>query len=172
MTFDPEHLADVRREYAPPDHYVFQLAPPAFDTQARDFMEEMGWPVVNEDSFWEVYSELLGYFIALEDEPLQVMVSLRMEDVPPKGLSPDDEEYIEVDPRFSKSRVENLGAIGSVIGADGVAGDDATLSTHRGSSERSTNTESDTEAAVDRFPAVFSSSDDDSAVDFTDSDVE
>lgn len=66
-------------------------------------MEEMDWPAVNEDTVWIVYSELLGYFCVMEDEALEVAVALSMrviEEDPPKGFTPEDEQFVEVDPRF------------------------------------------------------------------------
>lgn len=98
-----KHLHKVRQTYAPPDHYVFDLAPPELKTQACQFMEEMDWPAVNEDTVWIVYSELLGYFCAMEDEALEVVVALSMrviEEDLPKGFTPEDEQFVEVDPYF------------------------------------------------------------------------
>ena len=48
--------------YAPPDHAVFQLVPPAFGERAETFYIRLGRPVVNFASFWGTYSQLLHQF--------------------------------------------------------------------------------------------------------------
>jgi hypothetical protein len=52
----------MEAKYAPPDHDVFQLTPPPFDSRATKFYEEMGRPPVSSNSFWNVFQELLALF--------------------------------------------------------------------------------------------------------------
>ncbi|KAF8164944.1 hypothetical protein B0H34DRAFT_793384 [Crassisporium funariophilum] len=50
-------------QYAPPDHKVFQLTPPAFATRAaKRYYEAMGRPAIGSTNFWVVYQELLHCF--------------------------------------------------------------------------------------------------------------
>ena len=59
----PDSLFDeMEAKYAPPDHNVFQLTPPPFDSCTNKYYEEMGWPPVCSNSFWNVYQQLLALF--------------------------------------------------------------------------------------------------------------
>ena len=56
-------------KYAPPDHPVFQLTPPAFHTKAQYFLTTcLSSPKVTFDSFWAVYKSLLHLFHEDRDE--------------------------------------------------------------------------------------------------------
>ncbi|KAI0310015.1 hypothetical protein OF83DRAFT_1278963 [Amylostereum chailletii] len=56
----PKELFDqVEAEFCPPDHPVFKLVPPVFKPHIKYHYETLGRPAVNEDSFWEVYRNLL-----------------------------------------------------------------------------------------------------------------
>ena len=63
---------------APPDHDVFQLTPPPFDSRANKYYEEMGRPPVSSNSFWNVYQQLLSLFRGAEppDDLTQVLSNL------------------------------------------------------------------------------------------------
>ena len=52
--------------FAPPDHPVFELVPPAFESQAKIFYARMGDPVITHDKFWATYQQLLRRF---RDQP-------------------------------------------------------------------------------------------------------
>ncbi|KAI0712154.1 hypothetical protein C8Q76DRAFT_621798 [Earliella scabrosa] len=72
----PNELIDtVEAEWAPPDHPVFQLVPPAFQIRISAFAEELGSPQVTSDSFWQVYLLLKQRFAHFEQEnPLDYRV--------------------------------------------------------------------------------------------------
>ena len=48
----------MEASYAPPDHPVFELVPPAFHEHVSYAYSEIGQPKVNVDTFWEVYLSL------------------------------------------------------------------------------------------------------------------
>ncbi|THH04666.1 hypothetical protein EW146_g10119 [Bondarzewia mesenterica] len=95
---DPNHLSSVRNQFAPPDHFVFDLVPPEFFQLASQFEAEMGNPEVTEDNIWVIYSELVFYFHAVEgQDDLNVALSARStEPAPPGGLGVDDDEFMPV----------------------------------------------------------------------------
>lgn len=55
----PELLDEVEALYAPPGHSVFELVPPAFNEQVTEHYSAIGQPVVNVDTFWDIYCQLL-----------------------------------------------------------------------------------------------------------------
>jgi hypothetical protein len=62
-------LDEIEDLYAPRDHPVFQLVPPAFEQRAQDLYTIIGRPAVSSDTFWTVYLQLLGRFRALQNDP-------------------------------------------------------------------------------------------------------
>jgi hypothetical protein len=58
----PELFDEVEQEYAPADHPVFELVPPAFNERAEALYDFIGRPVVQSDTFWDVYRHLLQQF--------------------------------------------------------------------------------------------------------------
>jgi hypothetical protein len=63
----PGLIADLENMYAPPDHPVFELVPPAFESQAKIFYASMGDPIITRDNFWATYQRLLQSF---RDQPV------------------------------------------------------------------------------------------------------
>ncbi|KAF9524133.1 hypothetical protein CPB83DRAFT_898178 [Crepidotus variabilis] len=55
---------ELEAKYAPQDHEVFQLTPPAFDSQASIYYDSIGTPPVSSATFWSVYQSLLDCFRA------------------------------------------------------------------------------------------------------------
>lgn len=91
----PVELLDSMEEmYAPPEHPVFQLTPPGFDIRARFLYEEMGQPIINKDSFWNTYKDLLHRFqqpaedteldevLATHTETMQRLHDLSWDEIP------------------------------------------------------------------------------------------
>jgi len=62
-----ELIDRLEAEYAPPDHEVFQLTPPAFHERAVHFYEALGQPLVSYNTFWGVYRQLLHSFQGIID---------------------------------------------------------------------------------------------------------
>ena len=56
-------------QFAPPDHEVFQLTPPAFDQHASLFYNSLGRPQISYDSFWDIYRQILRLFQVNEGQP-------------------------------------------------------------------------------------------------------
>lgn len=52
-------LADAETQWAPPDHPVFQLVPPDFETFVTLVYETHGRPVVQMETFWDIYTRIL-----------------------------------------------------------------------------------------------------------------
>ena len=48
----------MEASYAPPDHPVFKLVPPAFHEHVSNAYSEIGQSKVNVDTFWEIYLSL------------------------------------------------------------------------------------------------------------------
>ena len=90
----PDILQNVRDEWAPADHPVFQLVPPVIEEILSTIGEEMGRPVTSRDNFWLLYLSFLHRFTYYqqehpEDENLQASLSSAREEA--------DEEH-ETDP--------------------------------------------------------------------------
>ena len=58
----PELFDEVEQEYAPADHPIFELVPPAFGNCANILYNSIGQPVVQSNTFWDVYRQLLQQF--------------------------------------------------------------------------------------------------------------
>ncbi|EGO29143.1 hypothetical protein SERLADRAFT_405248 [Serpula lacrymans var. lacrymans S7.9] len=67
-------LDKVRNTYAPPDHPVFELVPPAFAQQASAFISSIGSPIVTQDNAWDVYLNLLAHLTEIQNNELQQAV--------------------------------------------------------------------------------------------------
>ncbi|KAJ7079727.1 hypothetical protein B0H15DRAFT_787815 [Mycena belliarum] len=78
---NPELLDEVEAEFAPANHEVFQLTPPEFDRWANTYYTQMGKPLVTYDTFWDVYRELLAYFMRVPnvEQDLHIPLSLHAE---------------------------------------------------------------------------------------------
>ena len=63
----PDFIVDLENMYAPPDHPVFELVPPAFESQAKILYASMGDPTITRDNFWATYQRLLQSF---RDQPV------------------------------------------------------------------------------------------------------
>ncbi len=97
MNVDKVHLETAREKYAPPDHPVFHLVPPAFASRAAQFYRN-GVPEVNRDNAWGVYSTLLQHFISIRDETdIHTEIS-RIAALPAVGDDPAGEEQMDVLP--------------------------------------------------------------------------
>ncbi|CAK5265456.1 unnamed protein product [Mycena citricolor] len=57
---DPIGIEKVRQMYAPPDHDVFLLVPPDFEIAILDIYAKLNSPIVDRDSCWDVYLQLLN----------------------------------------------------------------------------------------------------------------
>ena len=57
----------VETEWAPLDHPIFKLVPELFRERIDGYLQELGNPVVNADTFWIVYVSILGQFVSLDD---------------------------------------------------------------------------------------------------------
>ncbi|EGN94122.1 hypothetical protein SERLA73DRAFT_155882 [Serpula lacrymans var. lacrymans S7.3] len=73
----PPYLKEVCLKYAPPDHFVFNLVPPAFATEAHAFLQRSGSPVVNCNNAWVIFHNTLAYFesIVNDDPELQTAIA-------------------------------------------------------------------------------------------------
>lgn len=95
----PTELFDeVEQEYAPPEHPVFELVPPTFDRRANILYSQIGQPVVQSDTFWEVYSQLLNQFQLEEESLVPVLTAYR------ETLHALDMEEIQLLPNLKELR--------------------------------------------------------------------
>ncbi|THG94061.1 hypothetical protein EW026_g7330 [Hermanssonia centrifuga] len=51
-------LQAIEERWAPPDHPVFRLVPPTFQVYIQSLYQEIGQPVVQFETFWDVYLHL------------------------------------------------------------------------------------------------------------------
>jgi len=126
----PDSLFDEMEEkYAPPDHEVFQLTPPPFDSRANKYYEEMGQPPVSSNSFWNVYQELLAHFQGAEpsDDLTEVLSDLE------KRTEQIAKEKVDVLPGLKPLRAGvNVTVVGDGVVNDGHGNDseiEATMTT-------------------------------------------
>ncbi len=88
----------MRNKYAPPEHPVFHLVPPAFAEKARQFYGEAGHPVVTRENVWFVYRNLLDYFLGVgQDDDIRTAVNDRAA-MPSVGEDPTGEEWMDLLP--------------------------------------------------------------------------
>ena len=52
-------ITAAEQQWAPPDHPVFELVPPVFDTFITWVNVQCGSPQVDFDHFWDIYKHLL-----------------------------------------------------------------------------------------------------------------
>lgn len=65
--------------YAPPEHTVFELVPPAFHEHISQLYIEIGQPEVNVDTFWDIYLHLLRQLREGHDEQLTNILTSHQE---------------------------------------------------------------------------------------------
>ncbi|KAG6907734.1 hypothetical protein DXG01_007592 [Tephrocybe rancida] len=58
-----ELLDRLELEYAPPNHPVFQLTPPAFDQHANELYNTLNRPQLSSRTFWHTYRQLREAFL-------------------------------------------------------------------------------------------------------------
>ena len=59
----PDSLFDaMEQKYAPPEHPVFELVPPAFEIRVQHYYSALKLEAVGSKTFWNVYSALLHAF--------------------------------------------------------------------------------------------------------------
>ncbi|KAJ7763607.1 hypothetical protein DFH07DRAFT_867353 [Mycena maculata] len=69
-------LDEMEARFAPPDHEVFQLVPPEFDHWANIYYDAMERPVVQHETFWDIYCQLLAYFTQVPDVEVDLQIPL------------------------------------------------------------------------------------------------
>jgi hypothetical protein len=83
----PELFDEMEAKYCPTTHPVFELVPPAFDEQiSHCYRVQLGSPVVNVDTFWQVFGAVLVYFRSggpLAPAVHEALESARVERYPP-----------------------------------------------------------------------------------------
>jgi hypothetical protein len=65
VSVDNVTLEATRQQYAAPEHPVFKLVSDDFDAAMTFLMQDLGFPIVNMQSFWNIYCELLALVAAL-----------------------------------------------------------------------------------------------------------
>ena len=59
----PDSLFDaMEQKYAPPEHPVFELVPPAFEIRAQHYYSAQKLEAVGSKTFWNIYSAFLHAF--------------------------------------------------------------------------------------------------------------
>lgn len=65
----------MEQKYAPPDHPVFQLVPPAFEIRAQHYYSVLKLGAVGSKTFWNIYSALLHAFKSEMDNELSPVLA-------------------------------------------------------------------------------------------------
>lgn len=65
----------MEQKYAPPDHPVFQLVPPAFEIWAQHYYSVLKLGAVGSKTFWNIYSALLHAFKSEMDNELSPVLA-------------------------------------------------------------------------------------------------
>ena len=60
-------IDEVQKEWAPPDHPIFQLVPDVFQERIDTYLRDLGNPILNADTFWVVYVSVLARFVSPDD---------------------------------------------------------------------------------------------------------
>ncbi|KZT50460.1 hypothetical protein CALCODRAFT_504712 [Calocera cornea HHB12733] len=111
-----EDIQYVEELYAPPDHPVFQLVPPAFGTAIERHYRDLGAPEVTLDSFWDVYHELLHAFLRCPEHAdlAQTLASEALHEMTIIGEHMDLVEGTEVGEEY----FDNLDGLGEDCGEE------------------------------------------------------
>ena len=72
-------LDEVKNLYAPKDHPVFELVPQTFHDRANNLYSAIGRPEITQETFWDIYLELLNRIRDEQDEELTNIISSRRE---------------------------------------------------------------------------------------------
>lgn len=80
-------MDEFEAQWAPPNDPVFLLTPTPFDDQAQILYANLGSPPVSSNTFWEVYTNVLGAFRLVNsnvelDNVLSQPIDLAIDDVP------------------------------------------------------------------------------------------
>ena len=108
-------------QFAPPDHEVFQLTPPAFNEHATLFYNSLGRPQVSHDSFWDIYRQILHLFHVNGGQPEVTGSSVNT-------LTEELDSHFDTIARISNEEVQLLAGMeelrqgGRVVGDPGGAG--------------------------------------------------
>ena len=113
----PELLDEMEAIYAPPDHPVFTLVPPAFHEHVTELYLSIGEPEVTVGTFWDVYRDLLGRLREPAEDQLSDVLDTFQADL---DNSPDDMALLPNMEPFRLGRPLDLGGKSTYIG--GLAG--------------------------------------------------
>ncbi|KAI0086273.1 hypothetical protein BDY19DRAFT_908518 [Irpex rosettiformis] len=98
VRIDKTHVDEVREQYAPPDHEVFRLVPPAFELRARQFYSIHGKPEASRENIWQIYLTLLEHFESIQEEEDMLTVIQEQTGMAAVGEDTEGEEYMALLP--------------------------------------------------------------------------
>ncbi|KAJ3753696.1 hypothetical protein EV360DRAFT_53031, partial [Lentinula raphanica] len=93
-----ELIEELRSEYAPLDHEVFQLTPVPFDHAASSVYTQLGHPHIRFDSFWTVYRSLLAGIEAIAAGEITAAVDAHARTVARMNTYEDDINHMALLP--------------------------------------------------------------------------
>lgn len=116
MLFD-----EVEALYAPRDHPVFELVPQTFHERVDNLYSAIGQPEITQETFWNVYLELLNQLQNGQDEELTNIISSHQE---LESTQPDEDMPLlpEMEP-FRLGQPLNVGNGVYIGGLDASNGD-------------------------------------------------
>jgi len=98
INVDESHLNEVRVQFAPPEHPVFHLVPPALEARAAQLYGNDPRPIPCHDNIWDIYRTLLAHFESIqEDADIHTIISAHAA-MPVVGEDGDGEEYMALLP--------------------------------------------------------------------------
>jgi hypothetical protein len=106
----------VRNLYIKPDHPVFDLVPPALGQYIQHHYEQLGSPVVNRQSAWDVYLELLNALQHDNSEELQAQTLLVDESDEDEEVLPLLENYDDLPFCEENDGFYYMGGVGGGLG--------------------------------------------------------
>jgi hypothetical protein len=65
----------LKAVWASPDHPVFHLTSPTFESLVTDVYNSIGAPVITAESFWDIYRDMKEGFVQLEDKVYDALQS-------------------------------------------------------------------------------------------------
>ena len=111
--------------YAPPNHPVFELVPPAFHEHISNLYAAIGQPEVTVETFWDIFRDLLGRLREGPDEHLTEITTCydatcRQESDDIMPLLPNMEAFRLGQPLDLGPNANYIGGLDDPVLADGV----------------------------------------------------
>lgn len=102
-------LEAAEAKWAPPEDPVFQLVPPDFESRITQCFEDLKKPVVNFDTFWDVYCDLRDLVETVVPDDLMVTLTESIR---------DDDDGVPESFTFAHMNEPDLGGVEADVDGD------------------------------------------------------